>query len=285
MRNTMSVTILGVLLLSALSGSAADAGAPMRDWEKQPSGESPFIASTPTNIIADALCAERLAAQRLKWTDDLRRRYDRFLEKAIYMKGNDMAMEYLEILDPTSFPSFEEYIPTPGCLETNCYAIAPLLGNTNEYVRTLVSKYFRRANRVELNRAFKEGALTSADWRKGVAFGPPWLNDVLYPLMVRSMFDRSEDVQLNGMWYCIFPMENWRKLADLARAQGTNEWAMAQWNRLYNNKITNLIPQELFQTVRKTSEAKKEANERMIREAFERRNKVLKELEEKQRNK
>lgn len=244
------------------------------------------MASTPTNIIADALCAERLAAQRLKWTDDLRLRYDRFLEKAIYMKGNDMAMEYLEILDPRSFSSFEDYMPTLGCLETNCYAIAPLLVHTNEYVRTLVSKYFWRANRVELNRAFKEGGLTSADWRKGVAFGPPWLNEVLYPLMARSMFDRSEHVQSASILYGIRDTsEDWKKLADLARDQGTNEWAMHKWLIIYNRGITNIIPQELLHDVRQASEAKKEAFERRFKEDMERNEKLKKEFEEKQRNK
>jgi hypothetical protein len=197
-----------------------------------------------------------------------------------------MALMHLESLEPTSFSSFEKDMPTPGCLETNCYAIAPLLGHTNEYVRALVSDYYWRAYRVELDRAFKEGGLTSADYRKGVAFGPPWLNEVLYPLMARSMFDRSKQVQSVAYRYCIRDTwEDWRKLADLARAQGTNEWAMNIWMGFYEGKITNIIPQELFQDVRKASEAKKEAYERRFRETIENGDKLVKEFEEKQRNK
>jgi len=278
--------IMGMLwLLPALSGSPAEADNPMREFDKQLTGESLFMVSTPTNIIADALCAERLAAQRLKWTDDLRLRRDRFLEKAIYMKGDDMAMMYIESLEPASFSSFEQDMPALGFLETNCYAIAPLLGHTNEYVRTLVSGYFRRAYRVELARASKEGRLESADRRKSGEFNPPWFNEVLYPLMVRSMFDRSKHVQEDGMCYCIYYTRDWRKLADLARDQGTNEWAMNKWSMLYNSGITNIIPQELLQDVRQALEAKKEAFERRFKEEMERNEKLKKETEEKQRNK
>ncbi|MBM4165029.1 MAG: hypothetical protein FJ222_11410 [Lentisphaerae bacterium] len=204
-----------------------------------------------------------------------------------------MAMMYIESLEPASFASFEQDMPALGFLETNCYAIAPLLGHTNEYVRRLVSDYYWRAYRVERERASIEGRLASVDWRKCGAFCPPWFNEVLYPLMARSMFDRSQAVQWAAYLYCIRETnEGFMKLAALARDQGTNEWAMQRWRLLYNRGMTNVIPQALFQDVRKASEAKKEALkakkeaiERMFNEEMERNEKLKKETEEKQRNK
>lgn len=263
MTKTIEAMTLCILLLLPLSGFAAGTGDLVRDLEKQPTEKSPFLASTPTNIIADALCAERLAAQRLKWTDDLRRRYDRFIEVSVHKGGDAMSQFCLEG-EPKS-PSYATYIPALGFIETNCYAIAPLLGHTNRNVRFKVINYYQgRAREVAIHLALQEDLHKSGNFLKGRGVpGAPWIDEVLYPLVARSMFDRDLAVQSRAETYCIwFDSEDGVKLADLARAQGTNEWAMRRWLSIYSHGLSNLVPQEMFEDVRKIYNIRKETEER-----------------------
>lgn len=264
MTKTIEAMTLWILLLLPLSIFSSEPSDLMLDSEKQPTEKSPFLASTPTNIIADALCAERLAAQRLKWTDELRRGYDSFLEGSGH-NGVSISIAVACMEGYPKSPSYAKDIPALGFVETNCYAIAPLLGHTNRNVRLNVINYYQgRAREVAIHLALQEDLHKSGNFLKGRGVpGAPWIDEVLYPLVARSMFDRDLAVQSRAVTYCIrFDSEDGVKLADLARAQGTNEWAMRRWLSIYSHGLSNLVPQEMFEDVRKIYNIRKETEER-----------------------
>ena len=270
MRTAIGCCVAGAVILGV---GVVDVDATMIEaWESK--GTNDIELMVPAAVVSNAMVMAKALSNRVEWSAETQERLAGF-RNAIHERETPgspcNAGDRLEgfIITP------EDYIPSEAEEATNAYLGALLLLDKSTSVRTAAMRYLSKVIARSRSHAFEamraKGAEALFEDLRAGKYDPPWMREVVLPLMKGLMFD--DDTAVRGtavVWYCTYAPRGVDEVLVYATKNPTSAWARERWADLYHHGMSSHIPAEEVARAKETVDRDKAERQRKLDELSER---------------